>query len=156
MIKSLGLKFPDKVVATGGTFEFHDSKAEIPDTFNMLLDYPEGVTVQLISTMANDTPVPHLIRGHKATLRFTPTGFDIEPQRFFAQETKKVTHQKTGAEALDLHHRNLINAIRRNEPLKCDAMLGYYGVVAMSMGNMSYRKRKYMRWDAARQRAVAA
>jgi predicted dehydrogenase len=156
MIKSLGLKFPDKVVATGGTFEFHDSKAEIPDTFNMLLDYPEGVTVQLISTMANDTPVPHLIRGHKATLRFTPTGFDIEPQRFFAQEAKKVTHHKTGAEALDLHHRNLINAIRRNEPLKCDAMLGYYGVVAMSMGNMSYRKRKYMRWDAARQRAVAA
>jgi predicted dehydrogenase len=155
MIKSLGLKFPDRVVATGGKFEFRDSKAEIPDTFNMLLDYPEGVTVQLISTMANDTSVPHLIRGHKATLRFTPAGFEIEPQRFFAQEMKKVTHRKTGAEALDLHHRNLISAIRRNEPLKCDAMLGYYGVVAMSMGNMSYRKRKYMRWDASKQRAIA-
>jgi predicted dehydrogenase len=156
MIKSLGLKFPDKVVATGGKFGFRDSKADIPDTFNMLLDYPEGVTVQLISTMANDTPVQHLIRGHKATLRFTSTGFEIEPQKFFAQEMKKVTHHKTGGEVLDLHHRNLINAIRRNEPLKCDVMLGYYGVVAMSMGNISYRKRKYMRWDASKQRAIAA
>lgn len=155
MIKALGLKFPDRVVATGGKFAFGDSKAEIPDTFNMLLDYPEGVTVQLISTMANDTPVQHLIRGHKATLRFTPTGFEIEPQRAYAKEMKKIAHRKTGGEVLDLHHRNLINAIRRNEPLKCDAMLGYYGVVATSMGNLSYRKRKYMRWDAAKQRAVA-
>jgi hypothetical protein len=143
------------VVATGGKFGFADSKAEIPDTLNILLDYPEGMTVQLISSMANDSPVQHMIRGHKATLRFTRTGFEIEPQRAYAKESKRVTHKKTGAEALDLHHRNLQNAIRRNEPLRCDAMLGYYGVVATAMGNLSYRRHKYMRWDAARQRAVA-
>jgi hypothetical protein len=107
----------------------------------------------LISSMANDTPVEHVIRGHKATMRFTPTGFEIMPQRVFA-ELKTVTHKKTGGEELNLHHRNLQNAIRRNEPLKCNAKLGYYGVVATSMGNLSYRKRKYMRWDAAKQRAV--
>jgi hypothetical protein len=28
-------------------------------------------------------------------------------------------------------------------------------VVATVMGNQSYRKRKYMRWDASKQRAVA-
>jgi predicted dehydrogenase len=156
MIKAIGLKFPDRVVATGGKFQFGDSKAEIPDTLNILLDYPEGLTVQLISSMANDTPVDHLIRGHKATLRFTRTGFEIEPQRAYAKEAKPVTHKKTGAEALNLHHRNLLNAIRKNEPLRCDAMLGYYGVVATAMGNLSYRKRKYMRWDAAKQRAVPA
>ena len=68
VIKSLGLTFPDRVVATGGKFEFRDSPAEIPDTLNILLDYPQGLTVQLISSMANDTPVEHMIRGHKATL----------------------------------------------------------------------------------------
>jgi hypothetical protein len=67
-----------------------------------------------------------------------------------------IEHKKTGAEALDLHHRNLLNAIRKDEPLKCDHMLGYYGVVAAWMGNLSYRKRKYMKWDAAKQRAVTA
>jgi predicted dehydrogenase len=156
MIKSLGLTFPEFAAGTGGKFEFRGSKAEIPDTLNILLDYPQGVTVQLISSMANDAPVQHMIRGHKATLQFTQTGFDIVPQRAWAKEAKPVTHKKTGAEELDLHHRNLLNAIRRNETLRCDAMLGYYGVVATAMGNLSYRKRKYMRWDAAKQRVIPA
>lgn len=156
IIKSLGLTFPDKVAATGGKFGFPDSKAEIPDTLNILLDYPEGLTVQLISSQANDTRVGHLIRGHKATLEFTNTGFTIQPQRRGGRDAQAVTHKKTGAEALDLHHRNLFGAIRGNEAIRCDYMLGYYGVVAAAMGNLSYRKRKYMKWDAARQRAVTA
>jgi len=155
MIQSLGLTFPDRAVASGGKFFFKESPAEIPDTLNILLDYPQGLTVQLISSMANETAVDHLIRGHKATLKFTATGFEITPQKAYAKEMQPVVHRKTGAEALDLHHRNLLNAIRRNEPLKCDANLGYYGVVATAMGNLSYRTRKYVRWDAAKQRAVA-
>ena len=155
IIKSLGLTFPDRAVATGGKFQFGDSKAEIPDTLNMLIDYPQGLTVQLISSMANDSPVPHMIRGHKATLTFTASGFEIVPQRTAGSEVKPITHVKTGAEEVDLHERNLFNAIRKNEPLRCDANLGYYGVVATAMGNLSYRRRKYMRWDAAKQRAVA-
>ncbi len=156
IIKSLGLTFPERAVATGGKFEFRESKAEIPDTMNILIDYPQGLSVQLISSMANETMVPHLIRGHKATLQFTPTGFTITPQRAYAKEMQPVTHKKTGAEELDLHHRNLLDAIRHNVPLRCDANLGYYGVVATAMGNLSYRKRRYMRWDAAKQRAIPA
>jgi hypothetical protein len=57
---------------------------------------------------------------------------------------------------LDLHHRNLQAAIRDNVPLKCDCMLGYYGVVAALMGTESYRKREYMAWDARRERIVRA
>jgi predicted dehydrogenase len=155
MIKALDLKFPDSVVAAGGKFEYRDSPAEIPDTLNILLNYPRGMTVQLISSLANDTPVEHVIRGHKATLKFNTTGFEIVPQSAYAKENPVITHQKTGAEAVDLHHRNLLNAIRKNEALKCDANLGYYGVVATVMGNISYRARKYMKWDAAKQRAIA-
>ena len=65
---------------------------------------------------------------------------------------KEIVHRKTGGEELGLHHRNLIAAIRTGEPLLCDYMLGYYGVVATAMGNLSYRKRKYLRWDARRER----
>ena len=35
-------------------------------------------------------------------------------------------------------------------------MLGYYGVVACEMGNQSYRRRKYLKWDAAKERITAA
>lgn len=152
-IKALDLKFPVCGVGTGGKFEFTGSPAEIPDTLNILLDYPGGPTVQLISSMANGTPVDHLIRGHKATLQFTRTGFTIKPQ---ARDGAEIVHEKTGGEQVDLHHRNLMNAIRQNEPLKCDSTLGYYGVVACEMGVLSYRRRKYMKWDAARERIVSA
>ncbi len=155
IIKALGLTFPQLVAATGGKFEFTQSAAEIPDTLNILLDYPGGTTMQLISSQANERRVPHLLRGHKATLEFTDTGFKITAERNFANEVKPYEHKKTGAEEVDLHHRNLINAIRTNEPLKCDVMLGYYGVVACAMGNESYRHRKYMKWDAAKERIVA-
>jgi len=155
IIKSLGLTFPEYATAAGGKFEFASSAAEIPDTLNILLDYPGGLTVQLISSQANERKVQHLLRGHKATLEFTDSGFTITPERVYANEAKPATFQKTGAEELDLHHRNLIRAIRMNEALKCDAMLGYYGVVACAMGNASYRHRKYMKWDLSKERMVA-
>ncbi len=156
LLKALNLTFPQYVVGTGGKFEFTDSKAEVPDTFNVLADYPGGMTMQLVSTLANDTPVPHHIRGHKATLEFTRTGFTIRPQGQFAKEAKEYTHKKSGAEALDLHHRNLMNAIRKGEALKCDANLGYYGVVVCAMGVESFRRRQYLKWDTAREKVAKA
>lgn len=155
-IKALGLTFPDHGVGAGGKWQFKDSKAEIPDTFNVLLDYPEGLTIQLISSMANDTPIDHLIRGHKATLKFTRTGFVIEPQALYKDEVKAVEYKKTGAEDIALHHRNLHNAIRKGEPLNCDVTTGYYGVVASEMGVLSFRQQKYMKWDKTKQRIIEA
>ena len=138
ILKALDLKFPDRGVATGGKFYFKDSKAEVPDTYNSLLDYPEGTTVILVSSMANDTAVRHVIRGNLATLEFTRTGFTITPQKLHAKEGKVIVHVKSGSESLELHHRNLQNAIRKGEALKCDVMLGYYGVVAADIGVESY------------------
>jgi hypothetical protein len=121
-----------------------------------MLDYPGGPTVILVSSMANDTPVEHVLRGHKATLRFTRTGFVVEPQKLFANEVKGFEHKKTGAENVELHHRNLIGAIRHGEPLKCDCDLGYYGVVACEMGVLAFRRQRFMKWDSAGQRIIRA
>jgi hypothetical protein len=35
-------------------------------------------------------------------------------------------------------------------------MLGYYGVVACDMAVDSFRRRKYLRWDKAKERVVGA
>lgn len=156
LMRALNLTFPEKVVATGGKFEFVDSKAEVPDTFNVLADYPGGMTMQLISTLANDTPVEHLLRGHKATLQFTRTGFKIVPQRDFVKEAKEFEYKKTGAESNQLHHINLQEAIRKNVPLNCDVQMGYYGVVLCEMSVQSYRKRQYLAWDANSQKVKKA
>lgn len=158
IIKAVGLRFPQYVVATGGKFQFVDSVAEIPDTFNILSDYPGGPTVSLVSSMANDTPVDHVIRGHKATLHFTRDGFVIVPQEATNEDViptagdetnaeGQIVYKKKGAENVTLHHRNLQQAIRMGEELHCDAELGYYGVAVTMMGVQSFRERAYLEWD---------
>ncbi len=156
LIKALDLKFPEYVAATGGKFAYTDSLAEIPDTFNVLADYPGGPTMQLISSMGNEVKVDHMIRGHKATLYFTETGFTIKPEKNYEKDMQPITYEKKGAEDVTLHHRNLMAAIRTNEPLKCDSLLGLYGVVVCEMAVDSYRKRQYLKWDEAKQQAVRA
>jgi predicted dehydrogenase len=160
ILKAVDLKFPDRVVATGGKFNFSDSVAEIPDTFNMLCDYPGGPTVVLVSSMANQTPIDHVIRGHYATLSFTREGFEIRPEAKIAQqekypkaeEIKPISYKKKGAEDVTLHHRNLHEAIRKGEALRCDHMLGYYGVVVTMMGVESFRTQAYLKWNAAQEK----
>ena len=156
IIKSLGLTFPQRGVATGGKFGWPDGPGEVPDTMNILLDYPEGLTVQLVSSMANSSTIEHMLRGHKATLSFNREGFVIKPQEPFAQDTQEIVYKKTGAENTVLHHKNLHNAIRLGEALKCPVELGYYGVVASQVGVQSLRQQKYMTWDRAKERIVRA
>jgi predicted dehydrogenase len=168
ILKAVGLTFPEYVVGTGGKWNYTDSMAEIPDTFNMLCDYPGGPTVVLISSMANDTPIDHVIRGHKATLEFSHEGFVITPQELSPdaapdpkqqaepREIRLLSYRKTGAEDVKLHHRNMHNAIRKGEELKCDAQLGYYGVVAACMGVQSFRERTYLKWNAVKERTEKA
>ncbi len=158
VIRALDLKFPTRVVAVGGKWEFRDSAAEIPDTFNMMLDYPDGLSVVVLSSMANDASIPHVLRGHDATLEFTGDGFVIRPQGRFNKEGDKpeIVHKRTGREDITLHHRNLQNAIRGGEALKCDVMTGYYGIVAVRLAVESYRRSKYMKWDARREKGVEA
>jgi predicted dehydrogenase len=167
IIKATGVSFPDRVVASGGLWHYENTKGEIPDTFNMMVDYPEGMTTLVVSSLANDTPIRHLIRGNKATLEFTREGFTINPQEGTTQsvitgtgeELEKqnvIKHVKTGAEDITLHHRNLLNAIRKGEALKCDQNFAFYGVVACMMGVQSFRDKSYLHWDAKTGNVVRA
>lgn len=167
ILKSIDLKFPDTVVASGGLWHYEKTRGEIPDTFNMMVNYPEGLTALAVSSLANDTPIRHLIRGHKGTLEFTRSGFVITPQKSVmdsvisgtgenVNEDGEIVFKKTGAEDITLHHRNLLNAIRNGEALKCDQNLGYYGVVVCMMGVQSFRENAYLRWDKSNEKVIKA
>src|SRR6185369_9022548 len=66
-------QFPVKVMATGGDYVFKklpDGKPdrEVPDTFHLLAEYAKGHSLVLSSSMANDTHIPGMIRGHEGTI----------------------------------------------------------------------------------------
>jgi predicted dehydrogenase len=67
-------QFPRRVYGSGGNYVFTDDGREVPDTFMLTADYPGGHSLVLSSSMANDTHIPGLIRGHEGTITMVPDG----------------------------------------------------------------------------------
>lgn len=153
----LGVKLPTRVVATGGKFRYEER--EVPDTFNMLMDYPENVTIAVLGTQANDYQatgargsgqrIP-VIRGWEGSL--TIEGDDIvyyplaearkEPQRFPIEEGENMLH----------HYQNLIECCHnKSQDTWSPADLAYYTQTALIMGMLSLREEKMARFDAEKQ-----
>ncbi|MEW6251994.1 MAG: Gfo/Idh/MocA family oxidoreductase [Planctomycetota bacterium] len=160
VIDILGLKFPRTVVATGGVHRYDYELREVPDTFNMLAEYPEKVTVSVVGTQANDfqgtgargsgARIP-VIRGWDGAL--TIVGKEIvlypnndakkPPQRFAIEQDEDMIG----------HWRNFLECCRRgdkgtNSPME----LAYHVQTALIMASWSLRQGKVARFDAVEQR----
>jgi predicted dehydrogenase len=158
LIKACGLTYPERVIGMGGIYTWNDGR-DLPDSFEMLCEYgaqegvTNGMTVHVLGTMANDMGNDHCIRGTKATLYFRGPGWEIVDD-----ESGEVieTHQKTGGEDVDPHHRNHHAAIREGVALNCPAEIGLYGVVACRMANLSWFEKNAYVWDGATETARPA
>lgn len=51
VISILGVDMPDEVVAVGGILRYEER--EVPDTYNMLIHYPDKITVAVLGTQGN-------------------------------------------------------------------------------------------------------
>jgi hypothetical protein len=68
----------------------------VPDTFTLTADFAAGHTLCLTSSMANDTHIPGLIRGHEGTIMMVPQGqfegkveyITVTPQRIAKDKFK--------------------------------------------------------------------
>lgn len=144
IMRACNLLYPRRVVGMGGIWQWNDGR-DLPDNLEMICEYPRGMTVYVLGTMSNRVGVDHLIRGHRATLQFTPEGWVIR------DKDGKVlrSHKKTGGEDHILHHHNLHEHLRdASVALNCPPHLGLAGVVATNMANESWRSGRVMGWDA--------
>lgn len=151
IMKACDLLYPRRVVGMGGIWQWPDGR-DLPDNFEMICEYPRGMTVYVLGTMSNRVGVDHLIRGYRATLFFTPTGWVIKDKDDQVLEE----HKKTGGEDIHLHHTNLHNHLRNGEALNCPIELGMAGVVAVCMADASWRTGQMMAWDAKAEKVVPA
>jgi len=151
IMKACNLLYPSRVVGMGGIWQWPDGR-DLPDNFEMICEYPRGMTVYVLGTMSNRVGVDHLIRGYRATLYFTGSGWVIRDK----DDKVLAEHKKSGGEDIKLHHTNLHNHLRNGEPLNCPVELGMAGVVAVNMANESWRSGRMMGWDAESQQMVAA
>jgi len=157
IVKVLGVGFPSKVVATGGKFRYEER--EVPDTFNMLIDYPEKITVAVLGTQANDYGIPNVVRGWEATVLFEDPGIVIEPAAESKTKRQEITVRRStaaegGRSALEDHWRNFLHCCRTREKPLGDIELAYHVQTALQMGLLSLLNEKVALFDPEREEIV--
>jgi len=146
MVKALGVKFPSRVAALGGTYVYKtDAEREVPDTFDLIVQYPEGLNFTFLGTYANDTPVETVIRGNEGTLRLAEAGLVSEPLAGLRHPRREVPHLNVGAE----HMRDFIRCVRTREKPQGDIELAYHVQTLITMAMRSYVEGKVASFDAA-------
>jgi len=151
IMKACDLLYPRRVVGMGGIWQWPDGR-DLPDNFEMICEYPRGMTVYVLGTMSNRVGIDHLIRGYRGTMYFNSSGWVVQDKDGKVLEE----HRKTGGEDIHLHHTNLHNHMRNGEPLNCPVELGLAGVAAVCMANESWRSGQMMAWDKEHERMVPA
>ena len=151
IMKACDLLYPRRVVGMGGIWQWPDGR-DLPDNFEMICEYPRGMTVYVLGTMSNRVAIDHLIRGYRGTLYFTGSGWVAKDKDGKVLDQ----HEKTGGEDIHLHHTNLHQHLREGVPLNCPIELGMAGVVAVNMANESWRSSTMMGWDAKAEKMVPA
>ncbi|HEY7911892.1 MAG TPA: Gfo/Idh/MocA family oxidoreductase [Blastocatellia bacterium] len=158
-------QFPRRVVASGGIYVFKDGR-EVPDTFMLTAEYPRGHTVVLSASMANDTHIPGLVRGHEGTIMIVPDGrfegkvdfITVTPQRIYKQKFEEKfgsAEVRINCEPRQSHMENWLQSIRTREKPVLDALTAYKAMVTIGMSVQSYRENRVLYFDEARQKVVS-
>lgn len=155
-------QFPLRVSGTGGNYVFKDER-EVPDTFMLCADYrsPREHSLVLSSSMANNTHIPGLIRGHEGTIVMVPHGqfegntphITVSAQRAYRRKFV----EKWGEEEIILetedredHMRNFLRCVRTRERTVLPFDLGFRVQVPITLSVMSYRTGRTMYFDQER------
>jgi predicted dehydrogenase len=157
-------QFPYRVTASGGIYIFKDER-EVPDTFTLTADYAKGHTLVLSSSMANETHIPGLIRGHEGTIMMVPDGkfegkvdfISVTPSRIATQtfeEKYGSSEVKLNCEPRESHMENFLRCVRTREKPVLDAMTAYKAMVTIGMGVQSYREGRVLYFDEHKQKVV--
>jgi predicted dehydrogenase len=152
IMKACDLQYPRRVVGMGGIWQWPDGR-DLPDNFEMICEYPRGMTVYVLGTMSNRVGLDHVIRGYRGTMYFSDKGWVVRNKdgKILEQYAEKKPH-----EDMHNHHTNLHNHLRNGEPLNCGIDLGMAAVVAVNMANESWRTSQMMAWDAEHEQMVPA
>ncbi|HOS94518.1 MAG TPA: Gfo/Idh/MocA family oxidoreductase [Armatimonadota bacterium] len=154
LIRTMGLTFPRRASASGGLYQLRDGR-EVPDIFNLTLEYPGGPSVLLIAAVACSQGIPMLIRGHQAAVTFDGPGATIRPEPAVVgnQPTEEVTRERAGS--LEAHFEDFIDCVRTRKKPRSHELLGYYVMTALHMGVRSYLENRVFEFDAQTERVRA-
>jgi predicted dehydrogenase len=173
--QGLGVQTPLAVTAMGGRLAIEDNR-EIPDTMEVSWLYPNNVMVTFTQINANAHAAglnrgEIEFRGAKGTVYVQSNGYEvvpdaISPNEFFARTpldrsldrwnrgSAPVIEAKKGTGDADTKHhaRNFLDCVKSRKEANCDIEIGHRSTSAPLIGNIAYKTKAYLEWDAQAER----
>lgn len=153
LVYVLGLDFPKTVNAFGTSTSYPDrnnpaSKPETPDFYNLTIEYPNGIIIVLMASIANAVNIPHLIRGHEATVFINQSpGAVIFPEEPFAQWLEEIKIQRTRGGSIEEHYKNFFDCVKTRKKTRSNEQLALRVMAALNLGVLSFRSGKTVEFD---------
>ena len=164
VVDILGVGFPSEVVAVGGVHRYSYELREVPDTFNLVAQYPENVTISVLGTQANDYQTTDrrgagqrcpVIRGWEGSL-----SIDKNKEIFFmpirvkgAKPPQRIPIER--GESNIEHWKNLIECSRtRNKNTWSPMDLAFRTQTILQMSMKAMREGKTARFDPKKREIV--
>lgn len=151
----MGSKMPSAVTAMGKILRFHELGRETPDTWNAILEYPEGFYVNYNSIFSNEHyGFGEQFLGQSGTIEIVGDSLmRIYPEK---QGMKQVEAQEVEAQVAKTkpHLENFFDCVRTREQPNCDEVQGCNAATAAHMSVLSHLKGKIARWDDEKQQVV--
>jgi predicted dehydrogenase len=150
----LGVDFPTRVTSVGGRYHYKDDW-ETPDTQIVAMEYPGGVSLVWECRNSNGRKIEGAERGiifygENGSLDTGDDAYKVyDLNGKLVSEVKSESAEAGGLQGRNLASPNLImdslhvadflDAIRNNRRPNCDVDTGYKSVLAMQLGNISWR-----------------
>jgi predicted dehydrogenase len=176
---ALGHSAPKGVSAAGGKYAVRDNR-DIPDTLEVVWEYPGGTLVTFSQYNASRSPGNERgweleFRGTKGTLLMQEgQGYAVLPEPVRTRELPALSplHRKENAEQARAaqpvlepravkghadtadHARNFLDCVKSTKPTHCPVEVGHRSTTATLLGKLALRRGRYLAWDAKQERVV--
>ncbi len=150
----LELDFPERVFGGGGTFEFD---REVPDQCNIIADYPDGPSVVMTNSLSNHVPAETVIRGTDGIIKWAMLqggkeyGVRIVP---FAKGKEEIRIPWKGQGDTTKLWADLLDCVKTRKQPKCNIDMAVRVQAPLSMGVISHRESKVVKFNREEQSFV--
>jgi len=176
---ALGVDAPRRVTALGGRFAGMDDNREVPDTMEVIWEYPGDtlVTFTQINASAGAWSLPGCeveLRGTLGTLYLFGDGYEVVPDRLTphefpartpvdrayergyrrGSETRIAVVKERGRSTSGTgpHARDFLDCVKSRREPTCPVEIGHRSTTTTQLGNLAYQTRAVLEWDARAER----
>ncbi len=136
----LGITKPVSAVGLGGIYQYNDGR-DTPDNVNLILDYPEKLTVTFEASLTDNVPVETtdiVFIGEGGRLSIFRGGY-----KFWAAGAREPVVVKGTP---DYHMKNWLDCVRSRKEPNATVEQGHWGAMACHIGNIAYMHKQRTLW----------